>query len=297
MNVFHDYPYPLAEGPLWLSQLNAFFWVDIIEQRVCGKKFTNQSSLLDFELELESIPTALMHDSHSEEHIWVVTNQGLLHWRPVNHELKLSLPFELPVTHRTNDAGVDGGGNLWVGVMERKPTGKNGWVFVINSHGDEVFRVQGVGIANTFCYLSSKNSMLVSDSFQKLTFEVPCSAMTSGALINDFPIWQNLSQSKATPDGGCIDIYEKVWNALWDGSCVQQLKPDSSIISKIDIPAKQVTSCCFGGPDMDHLLVTSATDGLITLEHEHNQQGQIFLIKLEDHLGTTPHGFGLKVVT
>ncbi|MCH8502352.1 MAG: SMP-30/gluconolactonase/LRE family protein [Aliidiomarina sp.] len=297
MNVFHDHPYPLAEGPLWLPQLAAFFWVDIIDKRVCGKKFTNQSSLLDFELELEAIPTALLHDSHSEEHIWIVTNQGLLHWHPVNHELKLSLPFELPVTHRTNDAGVDGVGNLWIGVMEKKPTGKNGWVFVINGHGDEVFRVQEVGIANTFCYLSSKNSMLVSDSFQQLTFEVPCSEVTSGAFINDYSIWQNLSQSKATPDGGCIDINENVWNAHWDGSCVHQLKPDGLKVGNVDIPAIQVTSCCFGGPDMEHLLITSANDGLIHLDNDNSLQGRIFITKVEGHHGTTPKGFGLKVVT
>lgn len=295
MNVFHDDPHPLAEGPLWHPQLAAFFWVDIIEQRVCGKKLTNRTEALDFELTLEEIPTALLHDSNSEQHIWIVTNQGLLNWAPETQNLQRPLRFELPPTHRTNDAGVDGAGNLWVGVMEKKPTGKNGWVFIINDHGDEILRIQDVGIANTFCYLASKNSMLVSDSFQQLTFDVSCSVVDQGAAMNDFPIWQNLSQSKATPDGGCTDINENVWNAHWDGFCVRQLDPDGSNVGQVDIPAKQVTSCCFGGPTMSHLLITSANEGLTNSENDHHQQGRIFITEVKGQKGALPNGFGLKV--
>lgn len=298
MNVFHDYPHPLAEGPLWLPHFNAFFWVDIIEQRICGKKFTNMNEELEFDLKLEQIPTALLHDSHSEKHIWIVTDKGLLHWQIEKNQLKMKLTFEIPDTHRTNDAGVDGSGNLWIGVMQKNPTGKNGWVFVIDNQGKEVSRIEQIGIANTFCYLPSRDTMLISDSFQQITYEVPCSENMQSAKVNMFDIWQDLRDFEATPDGGCIDKTENVWNAHWDGYRVRQLTSIGVHNQDLQVPAKQITSCCFGGPNMDHILVTSAIDNLPSdlYDKQEYQHGRIFITEVKGHKGTLPNGFGMKVI-
>jgi len=55
-------------------------------------------------------------------------------------------------------------------------------------------------------------------------------------------------------------------------------------LKKIDIPAKYVTSCCFGGPQFDILYVTTATLRVTETEKElYPKSGAVFAVT---NLGT-----------
>ena len=67
----------------------------------------------------------------------------------------------------------------------------------------------------------------------------------------------------ALPDGMCIDAEGKLWIALFGGSAVTRWDPqDGRLMQTVELPCCQVTSCCFGGPDLDQLLITTARRGL-----------------------------------
>lgn len=62
------------------------------------------------------------------------------------------------------------------------------------------------------------------------------------------------------PDGSTIDTDGNLWVAVFDGSCVINIDPRTGIVlRKIPIPALQVTSATFGGPNYDILFVTTAS--------------------------------------
>ncbi|MEV0390613.1 SMP-30/gluconolactonase/LRE family protein [Nonomuraea sp. NPDC050643] len=63
------------------------------------------------------------------------------------------------------------------------------------------------------------------------------------------------------PDGLTVDAEGHVWVALWGGGAVVRLRPDGGHALTVRVPATNVTSCAFGGPDLDVLYVTTAWDG------------------------------------
>ncbi len=70
----------------------------------------------------------------------------------------------------------------------------------------------------------------------------------------------NIPQSEGVGDGMAIDAEGNIWLAIWGGSCLWHINPRTGeIMDKIQIPAKQVSSCCFAGPDMKDLIITTAS--------------------------------------
>lgn len=62
------------------------------------------------------------------------------------------------------------------------------------------------------------------------------------------------------PDGMCMDNEGKLWIAEHNGGCVGRWDPETGqLLTKISIPAKKVTACCFGGPEYNTLYVTTAS--------------------------------------
>lgn len=95
------------------------------------------------------------------------------------------------------------------------------------------------------------------------------------------------------PDGHCIDATGNLWVGMWSGGAVLCVDPKAKqIVEKIDVAAQNVTSCCFGGDELDTLYITTARIGtsdekLKTLP----QAGGLFMAKPGIHgLPTTLFG-------
>ena len=65
-----------------------------------------------------------------------------------------------------------------------------------------------------------------------------------------------------SPDGMTIDAEGNLWIALWGGSVVSCWNPATGeLLRTIRVPAKNVTSCAFGGDDLGTLFITTARQG------------------------------------
>lgn len=60
------------------------------------------------------------------------------------------------------------------------------------------------------------------------------------------------------PDGLAVDEDGGVWVALYGGGCVARYAPDGTLDRSVLVPARSVTSLCFGGGDRRDLYVVSA---------------------------------------
>jgi sugar lactone lactonase YvrE len=57
----------------------------------------------------------------------------------------------------------------------------------------------------------------------------------------------------------CIDAEGMLWIALFGGGALTRWDPASGLLlERLALPCRQVTSCCFGGPNLDQLFVTTA---------------------------------------
>ncbi len=66
------------------------------------------------------------------------------------------------------------------------------------------------------------------------------------------------SFERGIPDGMAVDSDGNLWAAHVGGRRVVKLSPDGEELDEIRVPAKVVTSCAFGGPDMADLYIVTA---------------------------------------
>ena len=92
-----------------------------------------------------------------------------------------------------------------------------------------------------------------------LAFAFDAAAGTIGAPRE----WLRFGSADGVPDGMTTDAEGRIWIARWGGGCVSCHDPVSGgELGRIALPASQVTNCCFGGPELRTLFITSARQGL-----------------------------------
>ena len=64
------------------------------------------------------------------------------------------------------------------------------------------------------------------------------------------------------PDGLTVDAEGGVWTALANRGAVHRYTADGVLDAVVDIPARKVTACTFGGDDLGTLFVTTSREGL-----------------------------------
>jgi len=86
-------------------------------------------------------------------------------------------------------------------------------------------------------------------------------------------------EAMGLPDGMEVDREGNRWVGHWGGNAVRCWSPRTGeCLAEVHVPCSQVTSCCFGGPDLDRLDLTTARVGLN--EEELRQQplaGSLFV--------------------
>src|SRR5262249_16268294 len=75
-------------------------------------------------------------------------------------------------------------------------------------------------------------------------------------------LFAQLVDNDGVPDGLTVDSEGYVWSAIWDGRRVVRYAPDGSLDHEIPMPVQRPTSCCFGGPSLNTVYVTSAVADL-----------------------------------
>jgi len=81
------------------------------------------------------------------------------------------------------------------------------------------------------------------------------------ALVNRRP-FSDLSAEEGGPDGLCLDADGHVWVAMNGGSAVLGLDALGSVVQRIEVGARQVTACTFGGDDLATLFITTSRENL-----------------------------------
>lgn len=73
----------------------------------------------------------------------------------------------------------------------------------------------------------------------------------------------DLRDTEGLPDGLTVDADGCIWVAMArGGAAVRRFSPEGAPLQVLRIPAAKVTSCTFGGPDLDELYITTACFGL-----------------------------------
>jgi sugar lactone lactonase YvrE len=245
----------VAEGPFWDNSEHQLYFVDIVNKQI--KIFSSSSTPVET-IQFNQEISAVFLDQKSDlivaarDGIFAASRDGVL-------ETSLA-PIELERTSiRTNDAKCDASGRMWVGTMAFDFTPGVAALFSFDS---KVLKevVPDLTVSNGIGWSLDKKTMYFIDSPTKrvdsFDFDIE-----SGELRNRRP-FVLLSDLDAFPDGLTTDEDGGVWVALFGGGEVRRFDSQGTLTHIVEIPVKQVTSCCFGGADMSELYITTAQNGM-----------------------------------
>lgn len=74
--------------------------------------------------------------------------------------------------------------------------------------------------------------------------------------------WLTFSPDEGLPDGLTVDVEGGVWVALNGGGAVRRYTPEGVLDAVVEVPARRVTACTFGGASLDELFITTSREGL-----------------------------------
>ena len=256
----------LGEGPLWSQREQALYWVDILTPRL------NRLDPATGEIRQWDMPEPIG---------WVIERAGggfIAGMKSGVHRLSLD-PFSLELAvalepgrpeQRMNDAKADAAGRIWAGTVPMSCDVPTGSFYRIDP--DFAFeRVDsGYCVANGPAISPDGRWLFHTDSHPGLVYRF---ALNADGTLGPREIFLRFADDWGSPDGMTFDAEGGLWIAHWGGSRISRFLPDGRLDRSIALPASQITSCAFGGPELDRLYVTSAAEGL---SEEHG--GKLFEI-------------------
>ena len=251
--VVHAAEAGLGEGCVWSPVENLLVWVDIPGQAV--HRFDHDSSQ----------PVGSWRYSDTVSNAAPRAGGGLalglgnsvaLTDRVGAIETVIELPSE-PESNRTNDGAVDPGGRLFQGTMSHvEPGAPVAALHRVDPDGTARRVVDGVMISNGIGWSPDLSTMYYIDT---LTFRVDRFDYDpdTGEVEGRRP-FVTFDGSTGGPDGMTVDADGCLWVAMFGGYHVQRISPDGDRLETVATPgAPQTTCCCFGGPDLDTLYITT----------------------------------------
>lgn len=281
VDVYSRQAHILGEGPLWSQHAQALYWLDI------GRKTLHRKAPAEVDCQSWSLPDypGCLGES-AQGSIVVAMGEGLQGFdlRSGTSALLCAAPPARPGT-RFNDGKVDPQGRMWSGSMQNNfgPNGEpiavaraDGALYRFDADGRVHTIEENIGVANTLAWSPDLKRFFFADSMQGQIYAYDFDS-ESGNVSNKRVYFE--SSAHGVPDGSAMDVDGCLWNARWDGSALLRITPKGKLDCLVKLPVPRPTSCCFGGPNLDTLYVTSATVGLSPAElGEFPLSGSVFAI-------------------
>ena len=249
----------LGESPVWSVREQALYWVDIRGPAV--RRWTPASGRFDrWPMPALVGSVALVDDGRL---LVALPRQVALFDLASGQFETLAEPPSVQPEQRFNDGRCDRRGRFWVGTMNHVTRAPEGSLYRLDSSADIRQMLNNLCIPNGLAWSPDERTMYFADSLGYQIFAYDFDAQ-AGTFSNGRSIARTVPP--AIPDGATVDCEGFLWSAEYDGWRVVRYAPDGRIDRTISLPVQRPTSCSFGGPDLDRLYVTSATQKLSAQE-------------------------------
>ncbi|MEM7023828.1 MAG: SMP-30/gluconolactonase/LRE family protein [Pseudomonadota bacterium] len=254
----------VGEGPFWDDQEGRLWWVDITGKAILawrpGETAPKRWSMPDF-------PAAVV--LRQSDGALVALRDGLYRFDPENGALAVFCrPDADRPDNRSNEGKCDSRGRFWLGTMQsnlnldgsaRDMTVNSGALYCVHPDGRSTREVDEVGLSNSLAWSVDGRTLYFGDTLANCIWAFDCDP-DAGTLTN-----RRMFSDASLPgacDGSAIDSEGCLWNARFGGGCLVRIAPDGRVDRTVALPLTNPTCCCFGGPDLRTLYITSARFGL-----------------------------------
>lgn len=248
----------LAEGPLWDDRHGCLWFTDIQRSELlCWHHAARQLQRIALPERLGSL--ALTDDP---DRLLLALANGFALFTPSSGHLQWLHRLDLEARGlRLNDGRVDRQGRFWTGAMvedDSRAPPERASLYRLDPPGTAapVALRDGIAISNSLCFSPDGAHAYFADSMTGRILRYPAAGALGAA-----ELFARTNKGSA-PDGSDVDAQGRLWNAEWGGSRVTVYAPNGEIAGRLSVPVSQVTCVAFGGPRLDLLFVTSASEGL-----------------------------------
>jgi len=250
IELIADVPCNTGEGPLWHPVEKAAYWSDI--PNGCLYRYDPATGA----------HARVMHDRpvggftlQADGSLLLFRDKGnIVIWR--DGKILKTVIDSMPGHDATrfNDVFANHLGGVYCGTM-------HGHYYYLAPDGTITLTRDGYKCPNGMGFSPDNKWMYYNDSNPGITYRWAYD-MKTGAISNDTVFHEAKSDAArypGAPDGMCVDSEGFLWIARWGGFGILRHSPvDGSIVAKIDIPARCVSSVCFGGDNLDTMYITTA---------------------------------------
>ena len=241
----------LGEGPAWDARTQTLYWLDILKKLVYAG-----SNLL---IELDDFVGCIAPRTNGG--LVLTQRLGFASLEVGSAKLNLvSILENEPSNNRFNDGKCDPRGRFLAGTMdmsEKNPTGS-----LYSFDGTSITRLlSGITISNGLTWSPDHKTFFYIDTptreVKAFDYELETGAISSPRVA------VRVHESLGWPDGMASDIQGNLWIAMWGGAQVTKWDPNTGkLLEQIPVPALNVSSCAFGGRDLNVLYITTARKGM-----------------------------------
>ncbi|MBK8905140.1 MAG: SMP-30/gluconolactonase/LRE family protein [Anaerolineaceae bacterium] len=255
-------PAQLGEGPLWAAQENALYWVDILNRQVHRlEPASGQKRSWTF-----SEPITSLALRQSGGFVGTVTH-GFAAIDLDSRTIEPLVPVETDLPdNRFNDGKVDGYGRYWAGTMNRQEKEASGTLYRLDPDLSLHTVDEEYIITNGPAFSLDGTTMYHNDSVKGFVYAFDL--QDDGTVRGKRPFTQLTFAKDGAPDGMTVDSENCLWLAHYGGARLTRFAPTGEILEVVPLPVPNVTSCTFGGPNLDTLYITTAAQNMSAAELE-----------------------------
>jgi sugar lactone lactonase YvrE len=248
----------LGEGPVWDPVQHVICWLDILNGIIHQyHPATSVYSAIPVHQMIGSVAVCNNGDFIAGLHhgfAFISRSEGKV-------QMITDPEVDIP-TNRFNDGKCDPIGRFWAGTMAISEVLHQGNVYVLDRDLKCRKQIENVSISNGLAWSLDHKTLYYIDtpSFEVVAYDYN---LTTGDISNKKSVIKINVEEDGYPDGMTIDQEGMLWIGHWDGWQVTRWNPlTAEKLGSIKVPAGRVTSCTFGGDNLDDLYITTARVGL-----------------------------------
>jgi len=263
----------LGEGTLWVKSLNSIFFVDIKKKKIFILNTKNHKK------KIIKVNKEIGFLSHVKKSIFILGLKGELRIVDLKTKKKIKsiiIEKNKPL-NRLNDGKTDPRGRLWFGSMDNLERNvESGSLYCLDNNFELTKVDSNYMITNGPAFINEKN-FYHTDSRLKNIYKIK---VNSKLKLIKKKIFLKFNKRIGSPDGMTIDNKNNLWVCHYGGACITVYNSRGKKMHKVDLPAKNITNCSFGGVNNSELFITSAIKGLKKSDiKKYNLSGSLFKVK------------------